>query len=165
MTHRRGAIVTSWTSSDATLHTSAGLLHISVTWLSAAYTPLCCAQWCLHWGLWNDPVTMAALMACTLLRCCGDNDEQDDHAPDPGPPFVRLRQEQPTSRASSTRGQTPSCDVPSAQHTGVDELDADVLMLILARCELQDLALSARVGLATTVGSMDVQWCACGAYA
>jgi hypothetical protein len=105
---------------------------------------------------------MAALMACALLRCCGDNGEQDDHPPDPGPPFVRLRQEQATPRASSTHGQTPSCGVSSAQHTGVDELDADVLMLILARCELQDLALSARVGLITTV--VDT-WTCSGVYA
>jgi hypothetical protein len=105
---------------------------------------------------------MAALMACALLRCCGDTGEQDDHAPDPGPPTVRLLREQGGSCASSTRGQEePSCDVPSAQDAGVDVLDADVLMLILARCELQDLTRSARVGFLQLLG----MWTCSGVYA
>ena len=109
---------------------------------------------------------MAALMACALLRCCGDTGEQEDHAPDPGPPTVRLLREEGRSCASSTRGQEePSCDFPSAQDAGVDVLDADVLMLILARCELQDLTRSARVGFFTAVGYVDMQRHVRAAYA
>jgi hypothetical protein len=94
----------------------------------------------------NALVTMAALMACTLLRCCGSTVEQDECAHDPPPPVVRRCHVQATPCKSDIASEEPSSDITAAQHNGICVLDADVLLLILARCELQDLARSARVG-------------------
>jgi hypothetical protein len=87
---------------------------------------------------------MAALLACSLLRCCGDTAEQDDYVNDPPSPAVPRCHVQ-TAPCTNSIYRQQTADASAAQHAGIGVLDADVLLLILARCELQDLAGSARV--------------------
>lgn len=109
----------------------------------ASFSPLCldCGEFEHQFAI------MAVLMSCAL--CC--QAEHDDYTKDPPPPSLRPCDRRIDQPASSISRQPPvhveGAALAADQRGCIDALDADVLSLILAHCDLRDLVVSARVSL------------------